>query len=281
MMSRILSILALGLTPGLVVSPALADAFGMSWGAVQGVVAPTGVDNELFWGSDWLLHTSAEVQPAGYYAEDTEWSGVGDGQVQVGPIGGPDSARVLLAEAYIASGSAAPYVNIGATDAFSDPNYPDPRGDVFAYAADPASMSDAAGFGQHDNSFYVLWTGDPGQQPASALVTFALSGAWNLAGGTLGGLSGSWWADSLAFAEVYDADGTTLDSVSEHHHLAGSGAAEASGTVSTGFALELEYDTPYYFNFWFSAESHAEVPEPGALVLLALGGALALRRRGD
>jgi MYXO-CTERM domain-containing protein len=72
---------------------------------------------------------------------------------------------------------------------------------------------------------------------------------------------------------------STLGSDDQYHKIWGPGPANADGDLSVGFSAELEYDTPYSFRFWLDAESHAQtIPEPGALILLAVGALLARRR---
>lgn len=266
MIMRVLGTIAFVITPILVVAPARADAWGASWGRVDGAIQPQGQYSSLAWNplaENWLLHSEAEVHhyhPAhtsNYGADSEIWDPAGDGFVGVGPVETGDLARVYWVNAAVAS-AGGPYVDLNSPQ------------NVYSYAHDPASMSDAAGLGQHDNLFRIIWTGDPGQQPPSVLVNFGLSGTWNLEGGS--DLDDNWWADLLAYGEVYDALGNTLGSDSEYHMLSGPGPASDGGNLSFGFSAELQYNTPYSFNFWLSAESHAvAIPEPATPALLAVG----------
>ena len=151
--------------------------------------------------------------------------------------------------------------------------------DVYSFAHDiPNSYSDAAGLAQHDNLFWLHWTGDPNDQPDTGWVTVSLTGEW-----FLGGYSepdDNWWADVLLYGEVYDEGGGALDSASEYHFLEGPGFASDGGSVNLEMQAELQYDTPYALRFYIDAESHAEaVPEPGTLGLLLLGSLVVLNRR--
>ena len=274
MMVRIAMANAATLVAVLGTAPALADAWGAALGRVDGGVTPGGANSEVIWNplaQDWLLHSEAEVHHYGpahtmdYDADGELLDPAGDGVVGAGPVATGDLASVTWVEAAVAS-AGGPYVDLSAPD------------NVYSYAADPATMSDAAGLGQHDNCFWVVWTGDPGQQPASVMVDFNLVGSWNLSGDSEDG--DDWWADLLAVGEVYDGAGTQLGFDSEYHVLSGPGELSAGGDLGFGFSATLAYDTPYSFNFWLSAESHAvSVPEPAALMILVVGCCLWRRRR--
>jgi len=253
---------------------ARADAWGASWGRVDGIITPNDPDSSIVWNTDpanWLLHAEAEVHhyhpyhTMDYGADSEVWNPNGDGYVSIGLIQTGDLAKVDFVEAAV-DWHGWPTVRVDRTQ------------DVYSFAHDiPNSQSDAAGLGQHDNLFWIQWDG-PGDPPASANVTFALAGPWNLEGDS--DLDDDWWADILAYAEVYDASAQVLGSDNEYHRLDGPGLLSDSGDFNLAFSLDLAYDTPYNFRFWLSAESHAEaVPEPTAVLLLTIGGLMFCRRR--
>jgi len=259
-----------------------AFAYGSSWGRVDGIVNPSGSNDRLIWNTenpeDWLLHAEADVYhmhpPLTHnWGEDSElWDPTGDGVASIGPVSTGCLAEVLWVEAGVATelglyDYTAPWVDI------------DTPGDVYSYAHDiPGSYSDAAGLGQHDNLFWILYDG-PGEVPESTQVTISLEGTWNLAGDS--DPDDNWWADWYATAEVYEAPTlTTMGWDDEYHFLSGPGYNADSGSVNIWFDVTLEYNTPYAFRFWLDSETHAEaIPEPGTVCLLGLGGLALLKKR--
>lgn len=255
---------------------AWASAWGSSWGAVNGIVAPSGPDDQIVWNDNaslWLLHTEAEVyhmHPPLTHAHDTDselWDPGGDGTAQLGTIMTGDLVRVSGVEATIASGQNPPAVNIDQMFTFDQQTY----GTVFSFAHDiPNSYSDAAGLGQHDNLFWITYDGLGDPPTSTTQVGFTLSGAWNLEGNS--DPDDNWWADWSAYAEIYDMGLNVLGNGSQYHRLDGPGYKGDSGSVDIQFTVQLEYDTQYALRFWLDAESHAQaIPEPVTLALLALG----------
>ncbi len=271
MLRRAVTVLALF---GAAASTAYADAWSASWGIVQGDVAG-GADDIVYWNDQpnlWGLWAEAEMYhmhpPLSHeYGIDEEvLDPLGDGVASIGPLATGDLAEVDWVQAGVAQSAQAPYVDIS------------PTHDVYSAAHDePASWSQAAGFGQHDNLFLLEFDGnDP---PPTALATIHLTGNWNLEGDSEP--DDNWWADWYTYVEVYETStGDVLAWRDEYHRLDGPGYDSDTGEVQIEFQVELAYATAYSLRFWMDAESYAvAVPQPSAIVVLATCGLIAVRRR--
>lgn len=247
-----------------------ADAWGLSDGYVEGVVQLSNTYDTLVWNTanseDWLLHAEADVYhmhpPLSHnYDVDSElWDPAGDGFVSIGPVTTGCTAQVDWVEAGI---GAKPFVDVAS---------------VYSSAHDfPASYSDAAGLGQHDNLFWISYNG-PDEPPESTVVTISLEGFWFLEGNS--DPDDNWFADWYAYAEVYEAPTLTIKgSDHEYHSLGGPGHDIGGDDVDIEFDVTLEYNTSYALRFYMDCESHAQaVPEPGMLLLLSLGGFVIFRK---
>lgn len=265
----------------LATAPALADAWGASSGWVTGAVDPLWPSEDtVIWNTEvpegWLLHAAAEVYhmhpPLTHeYNEDSElWDPNGIGLVSTGASTGC-LAEVYGVTAYIAE---LPFTGVDMAHSAAH--------DI------PNSYSDAAGLAQHDNLFWLHWTGDPDDQPDTGWVTVSLTGEWFLEGYSQP--DDNWWADWFTYGEVYGPDPYSPDPNNpeliiyevgnDYHRLDGPGYKYDEGLVHLEVDIEVLYEEAYAFRFWVDAESHAQaIPEPGTMVLLLASGLFALRRR--
>ncbi len=260
-------------------SPALADAFGSSWGYVSASVTPQGQFDRAEWNTDfpelWGVWAEGEVyhmHPGlthDYSLDQEVLDPFSDGLVEVGPVVTGDLAAVSRVRSRIP---------LTGEDPFIDMNTPS---NVYSYAHDePNSWSAAAGFGQVDNVFAVAYDGGD-EPPETTTVTVRLSGSWNLLGDS--DPDDDWWADWFGYIEVYDPRdpfGEPLGSAEEYHILSGPGFKTDGGDIMLEFDIEIPYETAYAVRFWQDNESFAiAIPAPNALALLALGGLYATCRR--
>lgn len=260
-------------------APALADAFGASWGYLTTSVTPRGQFDRAVWNTDlpelWGIWAEGEVyhmHPGlthDYRLDQEVLDPFSDGFVEIGPIAAGDLAAVSRVQTRVPLTGADPLIDM------STPF------NVFSYAHDePNSWSAAAGFGQLDNVFAVDYGGG-GDPPETTIVTVRLTGSWTLLG--YSDPDDNWWADWYTYVEVYDPrdpDGEALGFADEYHFLAGPGFKTDGGDIMLEFDIEIPYVRSYAVRFWQDDESFAiAVPEPGAIGLVVAGAALAFRRR--
>ncbi|MGD8454712.1 MAG: hypothetical protein PVJ57_23095 [Phycisphaerae bacterium] len=246
---------------------ALADAWSAAWGRADVTIIANDPDSVVHYNADpnkWYIDALGDAVHSNSWHDFAEyWELYGNtyppGEILDGTVTAED---VLSTDGLGWASVERVTVNVASTGGpFIDINEPY---DVYSYAESPSSAADAEGIGEHDDLFWIEYTG-PGDPPASTSVTVRLIGDWNLEGAT-GSTGESWWALWYAHLEVYDpSTGDPLDYDADYHDLEGGSADSDSGTTLLEFTIDIPYDTDYALWFWLDSETHAENPSPGHL----------------